>query len=161
MTVTQAKLSWYDVDSQVKQLLILASDNWENTELSEQYMNEALAKAGNNLDVLIGAYRFFFYKSKSEAALKIATQVMQIIKQQENLPTEWEQLQPILNSRKNEPAIRLYLNAYAATGFIFAKLGRLEEAKIVTERVKKIDERRESCATTVFEVLTEPPEEDE
>jgi tetratricopeptide (TPR) repeat protein len=161
MTATQAKLSWYDVDSEVKQLLILASDNWDNTELSEQYMKEALAKADNNLDVLIGAYRFFFYKSKSEAALKIATQVMQIIKQQENLPTEWEQLQPILNSRKNEPAIRLYLNAYAATGFVFARLGRLEEAKIVTERVKQIDEKRESCATTVFEVLTQPPEEDE
>jgi tetratricopeptide (TPR) repeat protein len=161
MTATQAKLSWYDVDSEVKQLLILASDNWDNTELSEQYMKEALAKADNNLDVLIGAYRFFFYKSKSEAALKIATKVIKILQQKENLPTEWEQLQPILNSRKNEPAIRLYLNAYAATGFVFARLGRLEEAKIVTERVKQIDEKRESCATTVFEVLTQPPEEDE
>jgi tetratricopeptide (TPR) repeat protein len=161
MTVTKEKFSWYQADSEVKKLLVLAADNWENTDLAEQYIKEALFKAGNNLDVLIGAYRFFFYKSNPVAALQIAQQVLEIVRQKENLPTEWEQLQAIINSRKNEPIIRLYLNAYAATGFIFAKIGDLEKAKVITERVKNIDEKRESCATTIFEVLTEVCEEDE
>lgn len=59
---SQEKLSWYDVSQEVKNLLILASENWENTVLSEQYVTQALALADNNLDVLIGAYRFFFIK---------------------------------------------------------------------------------------------------
>ncbi|MEA5508184.1 hypothetical protein VB715_00250 [Crocosphaera sp. UHCC 0190] len=155
------QLSWYDVSEDVKQLLILATDNWQNTILSEQYINQALEKEGNNLDVLIGAYRFFFYKNKPEIALKIAKKVLRIIQETENLPLEWEQLKFILVERQNESSIRLYLNAYASQGFILAKLGQVEAAKLITERVKTIDEHRESCATTVFEVLTKDSDEDD
>jgi tetratricopeptide (TPR) repeat protein len=155
------KLSWYDVSEDVKDLLVLATDNWENTTLSEQYINEALEKAGNNLDVLVGAYRFFFYKNQPEIALKIAKKVLRIVEATENLPLEWEQLKPILVECQNEPSIRLYLNSYASQGFVLAKLGQLEAAKLITERVKEIDEHRESCATTVFEVLTKAPDEDD
>ncbi len=161
MQTIQDRFSWCDVEPKVKQFLVLASENWEYTGLAEKYIREALFRAGNNLDVLVGAYRFFFYKSKPAAALQIANQVLQIVRKEENLPIPWEQLKPILVSRKNEPLIRLYLNAYAATGLILAKLGKIEEAMLVTERVKSIDDKRESCATTVFEVLTEPLEEDE
>lgn len=155
------QFSWYDVSEDVKELLVLATDNWENTALSEQYINQALEKAGNNLDVFVGAYRFFFYKNKPEIALKIAKKILRTIEETENLPLEWEQLQPILVKRQQESSIRLYLNAYASQGLIFAKLGQLETAKLITERVKAIDEHRESCATTVFEVLTKDPDEDD
>ncbi|MDJ0843629.1 hypothetical protein [Crocosphaera sp.] len=155
------KLSWYDASEDVKELLVLATDNWENSSLSEQYINQALEKAGDNIDVLVGAYRFFFYKNKPELALKIAKKVLGIIQEKENLPLEWEQLQPILMKRQQEPNIRLYLNAYASQGYILAKMGEIEAAKLITERVQEIDEHRESCATTVFEVLTKDPDEDD
>ena len=83
------KLSWYDASEDVKELLVLATDNWENSSLSEQYINQALEKAGDNIDVLVGAYRFFFYKNKPELALKIAKKVLGIIQEKENLPLEW------------------------------------------------------------------------
>lgn len=155
------QLSWYDASEDVKELLVLATDNWENSSLSEQYINQALEEAGDNIDVLVGAYRFFFYKNKPELALKIAKKVLGIIQEKENLPLEWEQLQPILMKRQQEPNIRLYLNAYASQGYILAKMGEIETAKLITERVKGIDEHRESCATTVFEVLTKDPDEDD
>lgn len=163
MQATETKYSWSDIPEDVKELLISASDNWQdNNAESDKYMNEALAKAGDNIDVLVGAYRYFFYKSKPAIALKIAYRVMDKIRKEENLPLEWEELKPILSDRKEESeSMRMYINAYAATGFVLARLGRIEEAKEVTERVKGIDEKRESCATTVFEVLTAPPDEDE
>lgn len=162
MTQTiQEKYSWYEASSEVKDLLVLASDCWEDTTRAEAYINEALAKAGKNINVLIGAYRFFFYKAKPNIALQIAQKVLKLVQEDENLPTDWEQLKPILISRKNDLAIRLYIHAYSAQGFLFAKLGQVEEAKIITERVKEIDGSREFCATTVFEVLTQEPEEDD
>ena len=161
MAASQNQLSWYDVSEDVKSLLISASENWENTILAEQNINEALNRAENNLDVLTGAYRFFFYKKKPEIALKIAKKILKIIRETENLPLQWEQLKPILVARQSDSSIRLYLNAYAAQGFILAKLGQLEEAKLITERVKEIDKNRESCATTVFEILTKSPDEDD
>ena len=94
------QLSWYDVSTDVKDLLILATDHWDNSSLSEQYINQALEKADNNLDVLVGAYRFFFYKNKPELALEIAKKVLKIIENKEQLPLEWEQRRPILNKRQ-------------------------------------------------------------
>ncbi len=155
------QLSWYDASEDVKELLVLATDNWENSSLSEQYINQAIEKAGDNIDVLVGAYRFFFYKNKPELALKIAKKVLGIIESKEALPGEWEQLQPILMKRQQEPNIRLYLNAYASQGYILAKMGQIETATLITERVKTIDKHRESCATTVFEVLTKDPDDDD
>ena len=161
MQAIQDQISWCDVEPEIKQLLLLASENWEYTGLAEKYIREALFKAGNNLDVLVGAYRFFFYKHQPAAALSIAQQVLQLIATRENLPIEWSQLKPILITRKQEPNIRLYLNAYAAKGLILAQLGKIESAKAISERVREIDDSREFCSTTVFEVITKSPDEDE
>ncbi|MBP0019209.1 MAG: hypothetical protein J7647_16865 [Cyanobacteria bacterium SBLK] len=161
MPVIQEKYSWFDVSEEIKRLLILASENWENTQLSEHYMKEALEKAGDNLQVLIGAYRFFFYQKNPAIALNIAERVIKIITVRENLPSHWLELEPILERRKEEENLRLYLNAYAGKGYMLAKLGKIEEAKLITERVKKIDTNRETCATTIYDVLTSPPEEED
>jgi tetratricopeptide (TPR) repeat protein len=161
MQATEETFSWYDVPADIKNLLVLAAQNWQHTAEADKYMNLALEKTGEHPDVLIAAYRYFFYKNNQPMALKIALKVLDKVKQAENLPDDWEQLKPILSERRDEPQIRLYLNAYAASGLVLAKLGEIEQAKEVTARVQAIDPKRESCATTVFEVLTRPPEEDE
>ena len=61
---------------------------------------------------------------------------------------------------KDDPILRLYLTAYAARGLLLAKLGRLDEARLISCRVKELDDRREFCASTVFDVLTAPAGED-
>ncbi len=161
MQTIQDRFSWCDVEPEIKQLLLLASENWEHTGLAEKYIREALFKAEKNLDVLVGAYRFFFYKHQPAAALSIAERVLQSIATTENLPIEWSQLKPILTTRQQDPNIRLYLNAYAAKGLILAQLGRFEKAKVVSQRVKEIDDSRQFCATTVFEVISSSLDEDE
>ena len=54
---------------------------------------------------------------------------------------------------KDDPILRLYLAAYAARGLLLAKLGRLDEARLICCRVKEIAGGREFCASTVFDVL--------
>lgn len=161
MQTIQEKFSWCDVQPEIKQLLLLASENWQYTGLAEKYIREALFKSGNNLDVLVGAYRFFFYKHKPAIALSITQQILQAIADRENFPQDWSDLKPILIPRKHEPYTRLYLNAYAAQSLIFAQLGKLEVAKAISERVKEIDDSREFCSTTVLEIITKSPEEEE
>ncbi|MGB5631753.1 MAG: hypothetical protein WBM44_15630 [Waterburya sp.] len=161
MQTIQERFPWCDVEPEVKQLMLLAGENWEYTGLAEKYIREALSKAGNNLDVLIGAYRFFFYKHKPVVALSIAQKVVQLIAKTENLPREWLLLKPILLACKQEPNIRLYITAYAATGLILAQLGRIEEAQEISQKVKQIDDSSQFCANTVFEVITKSPDEDE
>lgn len=161
MQTAPEKLSWSDIPAEVKDLLMEAVEQWEDTAKSEQYIYQALEKAGENYEVLIGAYRYFFYKNKQKMALKIAQMVLNKIKAEEQLPESWEDQKPRLIQDKEQPKIRLYLNAYAAMGYILARLGEVERAKQITEQIKEIDTQRQSSATTVFEVLTRVPEEDE
>lgn len=162
MHVSEEKYSWYDVPEEIKSLLALTTQHWENTSEAEKYMNQALAQAEDHPDVLIAAYRFFFYKNNPARALIIAQKVIDNVQKSEKLPDNWEELKPILMNRKNDPQIRLYLNAYAASGFVLAKLGQLEKAKEVTGRVKEVDEKKEfGGGSTVFDVLTRPEEDED
>ncbi|MEO0968222.1 MAG: hypothetical protein AAFX80_07730, partial [Cyanobacteria bacterium J06639_18] len=94
-------------------------------------------------------------------ALQIANKVIDTIKELENFTNDWEELKPILIARKEEAIIRLFLNAYAASGLVLAKLGELEKAKKICIQVKEIDENNEFGAGVLLDILTRPPEEDD
>jgi hypothetical protein len=161
MEIDTNRFSWFDVADDVKELLILAAQTWENTEESAKYMQQALAKTGENTDVLVAAYRYFYYKNNYVLALTTAEKITAKIRKEENLPDNWEKLQPILVERHAEPQIRLYLNAYAASGLVLAKLGKIEQAKEITTRMKGIDEKNDFGAGILLDILTRPPEEDD
>lgn len=138
MQIDVEKFSWFQVSEDIKQLLILAAEHWENTAESEKYINQALAKTEESTDVLVAAYRYFFYKNNYHMALQIAVKVIANIKASEQLLDNWEQAKPILISRKEEPKIRLYLNTYAAYGMVLAKLGEIDKAKKSVLRSRKL-----------------------
>jgi hypothetical protein len=161
MEIDTNRFSWFDVADDVKELLILAAQTWENTEESAKYMQQALAKTGENTDVLVAAYRYFYYKNNYVLALTTAEKITAKIRKEENLPDNWEKLQPILVERYTEPQIRLYLNAYAASGLVLAKLGKIEQAKEISIRMKGIDEKNDFGAGILLDILTRPPEEDD
>ncbi|HYW20402.1 MAG TPA: hypothetical protein VE956_14045 [Nodularia sp. (in: cyanobacteria)] len=161
MPLDANRFSWFQVPEDVKKLLILAAQTWENTSESEKYIHQALAKAGDNTEILISAYRFFYYKNNYPLALQTATKVLDKIKEVEKFPDDWEQLQPILVKRQEEAQIRLYLNAYAASGMVLAKLGEIEQAKEISNRVKQIDKSNDFGGGILLDILTRPPEDDD
>lgn len=160
MQVDAERFSWFQVPDDIKQLLMLAAANWDNTSESEKYINQALAKTEDSTDVLVAAYRYFFYKNNYLMALQTAVKVIDRIKISELLPDSWEQLKPILMSRKDEPKIRLYLNAYAASGLVLAKLGEIDKAKKISAQVKEIDDKNQFGAGFLYDILTRPSEEE-
>ncbi|MHC5733918.1 hypothetical protein [Nostoc sp.] len=161
MQTNTNQFSWFQVPEDIKNLLVLAAQNWENTSESEKYIQQALAKTGENTDVLVAAYRFFYYKNNYSLALQTTIKLLDKIKEVEKFPDDWEQLKPILVNRKEDPQIRLYLNAYAASGLVLAKLGAIEEAKEISTKVKEIDEKHDFGAGILLDILTRPAEEDD
>lgn len=160
MQVDPAKFSWFQVPEDIKKLLILAAQNWENTTESERYIQEALDKAGEYTDIFVSAYRFFYYKNNYPLALKTTLQLLDKIQATEKLPDDWELLKPILVNRKEDPQIRLYLNAYAASGLVLAKLGEIERAKEISTKVKEIDDKNDFGSGILLDILTRPAQED-
>ena len=160
MQIDTNKFSWFDVADDVKELLILAAKTWENTEESTKYMQQALAKTADNTDVLVAAYRYFYYKNNYVLALTTAEKITAKIKKAESLPDDWRELKPILVNRREESQIRLYLTAYAASGLVLAKLGKIEQGKEISARIKGIDDKNDFGAGILLDILTRPPEED-
>jgi tetratricopeptide (TPR) repeat protein len=155
-------LSWFQVPEDIKQLLILAADNWQNTSISEEYLNQALAKTDDSIDVLVAAYRYFYYKNNYQMALQVAIKVINKVKNTENIPDDWEQCKPILLNRQEDENIRLYLTAYAAYSLVLAKLGEFEQAKVICMQIKEVDIKNEfKSASLLLDILTHPPTEDD
>lgn len=160
MQVDTKKFSWFQVPDDIKQLLVFAAENWEDTSESEKYINQALAATEESTDVLVAAYRYFFYKNNYITALRIVLKLINEIQKSEKLPGDWSQLQPILITRQDDPIIRLYLNAYAAYGLVLAKIGEIDKAQKISFQIKEIDQKNQFGATTLYDILTKPSEEE-
>jgi len=145
--------SYCDSDRQTKELLNLAVLHWENTPLSQQYIQEALKAAPESLEVAIAAYRYFFYKQEYNLALQAAEKIVNRITKLKNLPSDWQQLKPILINNPNDACLRLYVNAYLASGFILTKLKQFNNAYQIFTRVHEIDNLNEFGAKTMLDIL--------
>ncbi|MDX2215656.1 MAG: hypothetical protein SFY66_20505 [Oculatellaceae cyanobacterium bins.114] len=69
--------------------------------------------------------------------------------------------QPILLNRIEDSMIRLYLNAYSASGLLFAKLGDIERANAIATQIQDIDLKNEFGATLILDILTPAVEDDD
>ncbi|MDX2232756.1 MAG: hypothetical protein NW220_24205 [Leptolyngbyaceae cyanobacterium bins.349] len=155
------ELSWYTVPETVKQLLVLAAAHWDNPDLADGYMHQAIAIAEDHPDVLVSAYRYFFYTHNNALALQVALQVLALVRRLEALPEAWTHLKPILCDRRDDDNIRLYINAYAASGLIWARLGEIETAKQISAQVSEIENRNEFGGNVVRDILEHPDDDDE
>lgn len=136
-----------------------AAQTWENTEVSEQYIQQALAQPEVDLDVLISAYRYYFYKNNNALALEMAVTVCDRIQKNEQWPTDWKSLKPLLAAQLDHEMVRLYLNAYAASGLLLARLGKLEMAQTIADHVQQI-EAKEFGGELLLNILNSPAEDD-
>lgn len=157
-TIPDDHASWSDLKPEVKGLFQLAAQSWEDTDQATQYVEQALQQC-DDIETLVSAYRFYFYKSQTSKAIEVANRVLDRLSRERNLPSSWNELKPILAGHQEDTTLRLYLAAYAAKSLLLAQLGNLEEAEEIAGQVKSIDPRREFCATTLHEVLTNRDDE--
>lgn len=155
MTSTPDCASWSHLPAEAKALFLEAAEHWDDRDRSENLVEQTLERFGHDLEVVVGAYRYFFYRGRPERALALAERVLEQIRDAASLPADWAELEPLLSAGINDPTLRLYLAAYAAQGLLLAQLGRLDEARLISGRVRALDDRREFCASTVFEVLSD------
>jgi tetratricopeptide (TPR) repeat protein len=160
-TAAISALTWYNVPADLKDLLLRAADTWHDPAESERYMEKALAHPDSTVDVLISAYRFFFYRQNYAVAQIIAQRVLDQVRQREALPDDWAKLQPLLRQRRDQPLIRLYLTAYSALGYILARIGELDRARTMATRLKTIDDSDEFGASLILNILTPSDDDDD
>lgn len=125
---------------------------------AELSLLRALLLAPENLSVLVGLYRYYFYQHRLEDALVVAERAMQLSGRELGLPTDWRLLD---ETRLGSAAansfglLRFYLLALKAASVVLLRLGQISESRARLIKVASLDSRDQLGAGKLLEVVDE------
>ena len=114
--------------------------------------------APENLSVLVGLYRYYFYQHRLEDALIVAERAMQLSGRHLGLPTDWRLLD---ETRLGSAAansfglLRFYLLALKAASVVLLRLGQIAESRARLIKLASLDSRDQLGAGKLLEVVDE------
>ena len=135
--------------------LMLAGLAYSQDRIAEQHLAEASRIAPSHLAVLVGQYRYLFYKGRLGEALAQLRVCMTEAAQQGNLPADWRVAQPSDAAFGDFGALwaRFYMFALKAYGYIHLRLGLQEEGRIALQKVMELDPTDKVGAQVLLDVL--------
>lgn len=134
---------------------------------AELALLRALLLAPENLSVLVGLYRYYFYQHRLDDALVVAERAMQLSGRHLGLPPDWRLLDETrLGSAATNSfgLLRFYLLALKAASVVLLRLGRIDESRARLIKLAALDSRDQLGAGKLLEVVDEfqsPSDEDE
>ena len=143
-----------DSSSEVESLLLQAANNYGKE--SEAILMQALSLSPNNISVLVGLYRFYYYQHRYEDALNIAGIVMDVVGSKIKFPKNWNQIQSndvVTAVGFSFTLVRLYFFALKAAGYVCLRLNRFEEGRAMLEKVVAMDSEDRIGAQLLLDVL--------
>lgn len=132
-------------------------------EISERHLHEAQALAPGHAAVLIGLYRFYFYKGRLAEALGIARLCIAKAAQEIGLADDWRRVAaadaPFGHYENILP--RFYLFSLKGYAYLQMRLGRLEEGAQAAAKLLELDPSDKIGAKVLLDVLARMGQDDE
>jgi hypothetical protein len=145
------------LDPQVDAYLTAAAEQYsEGT--AEQPLLAAQLLAPDNLVVLVGLYRFYYYQHRYLDALAIADRVMAVVGPRLGLPAHWRQIDQaalLAAAARGIGLLRFYLLALKGAGYLSLRLGRFEPGKTMLAKVVELDTDNRLGARLLLDVLAD------
>lgn len=128
---------------------------YSHDSVAERHLAEAGRIAPTHLAVLVGQYRYLFYKGRLGEALAQLKVCMHAAAQQGGLPADWRSARPGDAAYGDYGALwaRFYLFALKAYGYIHLRLGRQEEGRVALQKVLELDPSDKVGAQVLLDVL--------
>jgi len=151
-----------DLPAEAERALHAVGLCWDDEKASEAHILRALDIAPDHLAVRYGAYKFYYYRRRLDAALPhVEAWVAEAIRRN-GLPSDWRAVAPEhANFTNFDGDPRLFLFALRALGWLLARLGRIEEGRAALEKVAELDPQDHMRARRLQAILDHPPEDDE
>ena len=114
--------------------------------------------APENLSVLVGLYRYYFYQHRLGDALHVAERAMQLSGRQLGLPKDWHELDECRLGHAAEYSfglLRFYLLALKAASVVLLRLGRIDASRERLGKLIELDSRDQLGAAKLLEVVDE------
>lgn len=125
---------------------------------AEQPLLEAQALAPDDLTVLVGLYRFYYYQHRYEDALQIALRALEVVGPRLLLPASWSEIDAdhlAVAAGRGIGLLRFYLLALKGAGYLSLRLGRFEQGKAMLVKVVELDTDNRLGARLLLDVLAE------
>ncbi|ABD89992.1 hypothetical protein [Rhodopseudomonas palustris] len=118
-----------------------AASLYHRAELAEQHLYEAKALAPDHAAVLIGLYRFYFYKGRLEEALDVACHCLGKAARDNSLVADWHCVKPGDADFSNYAAVlpRFYLFTLKAYAYLQMRLGDVDEGHAAVQKLLELD----------------------
>lgn len=120
--------------------------------------------APENLSVLVGLYRYYFYQHRLEDALVVVERAMQLSGRHLGLPTDWNLLDEtrLGSAAKNSfGLLRFYLLALKAASVVLLRLGQISASRARLSKLAGLDSHDHLGAGKLLEVVNEFQHSDE
>lgn len=129
-----------DLDPEAERALHRAALLWLDDAASEAEIRRAQALAPGHLAVLLGAYKYFFYKTRLDDAAPLALECIAYGARQLNAPADWRQVEAHHGAFDTlEAWPRFFLFSLKAYGYVLVRLGRIEEGRAAIAKVVELD----------------------
>ncbi|MEZ5786550.1 MAG: hypothetical protein R3D62_08805 [Xanthobacteraceae bacterium] len=121
---------------------------------AERAVLQALALAPDDIEALLGAYRFYFYNHRLAEALPQAAGIVVQMARRLNVATDWRLVRPEDAAFSGaEEAPSLYLQALLAWGYGKVRLGWIDEGCRAIAKVAELDPRDRFGAGRLLAVI--------
>ena len=138
-----------------EQHLRLAASSYRDDEVSEAHLWQAKAAAPDHPAVLIGLYRFYFYKNRLAEALSVARACLEKAAKDNGLPLDWREVKSTDAEFSDFGAIlpRFYLFTLKGYAYLNMRLGHIEEGRAAVAKLLELDPSDKVGAKVLLGVL--------
>ncbi|MGR7994387.1 MULTISPECIES: hypothetical protein [unclassified Xanthobacter] len=128
---------------------------YQQDEVAERHLRAAEAIAPGHAAVLIGLYRFYFYKGRLRECLEIARQCLAKAQRETNLPADWREVRPgdAEFDRFDRLMPRFFMFTLKGYAYLNMRLGELEEGRQAAEKLLQLDPSDKIGARLLIDVL--------
>jgi tetratricopeptide (TPR) repeat protein len=132
-----------------------ASKSYHQDSVAEEHLREAQAIAPDHAAVLIGLYRFYFYKGRLSEALEVAKVCLTKAARENNLAGDWRNVKAgdAVFSRYEEILPRFYLFTLKGYAYLQMRLGDVEEGRAAVLKLLELDPSDKVGAKVLLEVV--------
>jgi len=140
---------------EAEEFLHLASENYADSETAERYLRQARQWAPDHAAVLIGFYRFYFYKGRLREALEIANLCLEKATRENDMERDWRRASPedAVFDRYEEMLPRFFMFTLKGYAYLQMRLGALDESRVAILKLLELDPSDKIGAKVLLGVL--------
>jgi tetratricopeptide (TPR) repeat protein len=132
-------------------------------DVAERHLRDAEMIAPGHAAVLIGLYRFYFYKGRLADALGIAKRCLEKAARENNLPADWRDVtaHDAEFGRYENMLPRFFLFTLKGYAYLQMRLGNLGEGRAAIEKLLELDPSDKIGAKVLLGVLDRVGQDDD